>query len=219
MANQNPGIFITRSSGADISLPVASETIAWDAVNLRWIEWNGTVWVPAAVALFDITSGNPAFDVVNTSATQTVYSKSIPGGMLSGNSILRMTWDGDILNNVDNARTIAFQLQLGGTTFALNSGMTLGTSGGFPSTNRAAVTGTVIIRMAGATNREFVRTRITVGQALSAFQLGDVFHDQITAIPMSVDMTTAQLLVYAVAFGSASPNLEYRHFGTSIEYL
>jgi len=219
MANQNPGIYITRSAGADIPVPVSGETVAWDNTNLRWIEWNGTVWVPAAVSIFDVSSGNPAFDVVNTAATQTVYSKSIPGGMLSANSILRMTWEGDILNNVDNSRTIAFQLQLGGNTFALNASLTLGTGGSFPSTNRAAVSGTVVIRMAGATNRQFIRTRITVGGANSVGALADVWHDQITALPLSVDMTTAQLLVYAVAFGSASPNLEYRQFGTSVEYL
>lgn len=56
------------------------------------------------------------FDIVSTASETTMFTKTITGGDMSTNKLLRLTAIGDYLNNTGAGRTFEMKVKFGGTT-------------------------------------------------------------------------------------------------------
>lgn len=99
-------------------------------------------------------------EVVNTTSETAVYSFSVPGGTLSTNRALRLSFVADYLNNDGAGRNLTVSIKLGSTTIF--------TSGAQSITNNASrygIEGRCLISAANATNAQRAASRVLVAGA------------------------------------------------------
>jgi hypothetical protein len=88
-------------------------------------------------------------EVVSTVTETTVYTYSVPGGTLGTTKMLRLTLQGDVLNNTGVNRTNTVRVKYGGTTLAVFDAVALSTS----ASRRALYLSTVLAAQ-NATNAQ-----------------------------------------------------------------
>ena len=171
------------------------------------------------IPIFDRSIGNPTVDVVNTATETSIYSKSVPGNTIGIDGALRITVEGDLLNNTGGTATLEVKVKFGGTTVLDTAAISYGAGA-----NRMPVTLQVLIGNLGATNAQRVRglmfaygTGVGITNGLMLLTAPYTLIGQYAGL--AIDTTLAQTLQVTVTLGSASANLEYRSFQVYVEQV
>jgi len=216
MASVNPGIYITRASGADIVVPATNETVAWDSTMQRWIFWNGSIWEVVAENIVDIQSGNPQSDIVNDNTLNTVYTKSIPGGTLGPNNGLRVTHLADI-GNTTGTHHYSVTVTFGATVIVSGSTIAVAPNASPP---RAPVSLEFLFQNLGATNAQYCQGQLSQGPtSAAAGVLGVVANSLQSWITATEDTTATKTLMIQIQLDAALTTFDYRTFMTLVELV
>ena len=172
------------------------------------------------VTIYDRSVGNPAVDVVNTALETSIYSKSVAGNTIGIDGALRITVEGDLLNNTGASATLEVKVKFGGTT-VLDTGAI---SYGDGSTNRIPLTLQVLIGNLGTTNAQRVRGLMQAYGTASGITNGTMLLTSVYTLigqytGLALDTTVAQTLQVTVTLGSANANLEFRSFQVYVEQI
>jgi hypothetical protein len=182
---------------------------------------------PAAASggfnVYQVNSGNPAVDVVNTTSETTIYTTSIPGNAMGAQGMLRVTAIGDWLYNLNNA-TLRLRCKFGGTT-VLDSGLLKCTT--LHASNRIPIVTHWHIMNLGNPALQFVAGELSMGtnQLANGILGGAVTISLTNAEPpltgeyagLAIDTTQGQTLAMSIQLSSATTTIEYRSYGVFVE--
>lgn len=170
-----------------------------------------------------------AVDVVNTTTTTAIYSKSIGANHLSTDRMLRLTILGDYLNNTGVSRFFSLAVLFGGAVVFDDSSPDVDTSG-----NRRPLRICIEMGALGATNAQYLNGTLAIGAAdapstgtgrLDAGMTSDatltVGENYMGTIAGSgtIDTTAAQTLEVRVSQSAASASLSFRKRYANLELL
>jgi hypothetical protein len=178
--------------------------------------WNGTIWIPRAVAnVYD--RATTTVDVQTSAAETAIYSKSIAANDMGNSKMLRLTLLGDYLHNNVAADTILPRIKFGGNTFwgnASNLGNAIGAA-------RHPWHLYLHIANLGATNSQMVLGQFgPIEFANAAAPSAGIGQGLATTAPLgsdtgiatlgTIDTTTAQTLEVSVQWSASSANNSWR---------
>lgn len=164
-------------------------------------------------------------DVNNSTTETTLFTATVPAGVMGTNRTLRLQIDGDYLNNSGLTLTTSETLRIyfGGSVIWADAGKAHAASA-----NRKPLSITVRITNAGATNSQVLGGTITLGGSPSTTGIGEYGDDEIdaqtaighaTASPPAVDTTAAQTLSVSVQHGQAATTISYRLYSATLELV
>lgn len=192
------------------------DLLAYDTTSNQWIV------LTAGPVLFR-NPGNPAVDVVNTTANTAILNQTIAGGAMGAYSRLRATLIGDYWDNSQisgGPPPIVITVYLnGGLLF--NSGTAWAVGSNFQS-SRTAVKGVIEIVNRGLTNAQWCHMNIWQGGTLGAGGAGALVmaNGYLQAFNgAGVDTTAAVTLQVNVQLPHANPSTEFRLWDSYIELL
>lgn len=158
--------------------------------------------------------------VVNTTSVTAVYSKSITGGDMSTNRMLRLLLFGDYLNNSGAGATLTISIEFDGINFHSDS-VAIGTN-----TGRRAFRLEFEIGNLGATNSQFGGGEVWLSQAGGATTgIGPIDAADAVGGPIAtngnhaIDTTVAKLLKVVVSHSVADANISFRRKYALLELL
>lgn len=176
--------------------------------------WNGSIWVPKAVAsVYD--RATTTVDVNTSVAETSIYTKSIAGGDMGTNKMLRATLIGDYLHNNVAGDALVTKVKFGGTTF-YNISSAFGSVVG---ANRQPWRIEVLIANLGAANSQMIEGAIRtyaansaaptagLGNAGAASSVGGELGISTLG---TIDTSSAQTLDVTVQWSASSANNSWR---------
>lgn len=201
--------------------------------------WNGTTWVkptgshtgtnflrddgswsPATSVTYR-SAGNPLSDIVSTAALTTFITQAIAAGM-GANGVLRITAQGDYLNNSGANQGFELKSTFGGVTLFDVTWASQTTN----RTQRMPWRMVMEIRNLNATNSQQADAFFVVGSNTSTITtgiagLGDpaAIAHVATSGAVAVDTTASQTLVVQYAHSASNALLSMRTFGWLIEVI
>lgn len=174
-----------------------------------------------------------ALDIVSSGAETTLYSKTVTGGHMSTNRMLRLTLVGDYFNNSAATRTLQLKVKFGGTTiFDDTAGDAVN------AITVSAARRPLILQLwlgnQGATNAQFLGGFVSIGQPggattgigdLAQMTLGSGSGTNQAFLPITsdgvaaLDTTTDKLLDITVTHSAANASLSVRRQYAVLELL
>lgn len=207
-----PGV---PTDGQVPAFTAATNQLAWSTVTPTLAQLRTL----GAVTVYD--RATTTVDVASTLAETSIYSKSVTGGDMSTNRMLRLTCFGDYLHNNVAGDSIRLKVKFGGTTFFDDT----------DNLNAAAITTRqpwvwdVLVANLGATNSQMITTKLSVSgsTALTAGigSLEDIFRSGATgggfqggvggiSTLATIDTTAASTLDVTVQWSASSANNSWR---------
>lgn len=192
------------------------DLLIYDAVSNQWI-------VLTAGPVMFRNPGNPAVDIVNTTANTAIFNQTIAGGAMGAYSRIRATligdyWDNSQISGGPPPVIITVYLN-GGLLF--NSGTAWAVGSNYQS-SRVAVKGVIEIANRGLTNAQWCHMNIWQGGTLGAgvagaLAMGNGYLQGFNGA--GVDTTAAVTLQVNVQLPHANPSTEFRLWDSYIELL
>lgn len=153
---------------------------------------------------------------VNTSTTETsLYTKSITGGDMSTNRMLRLSMFGDVLHNNVAGDTVTWKFKFGGTTFFADTSSVSAATGAARQPWRADIR----VANLGAANSQMIEgiwNYVVPGTAAPTTGIGDIQTGTTAAgegaisTLGTIDTTTAQTLDITIQWSASSANNSFR---------
>lgn len=200
---------------------VDQNIMAWDNANTTWKPRAASVLGKAALGLVEVYDRITATTDVNTTlAETTLYTKTITGGDLGTNKMLRLLIHGDYLHNNVAADTMIVRIKYGATTLYASNAYNLGN---VISATRHPYTLQIYLQNFGATNNQALSARLDTEIANTAAPTTGLGLWAPTAAPLTAfgiateDSTADKTLLVTVQWSASSVNNSWRARGGVLE--
>jgi hypothetical protein len=182
--------------------------------NTGWVQLGAGVVKPAKLSFANTTTESDFFGAQGSGYT-------VPGNLLEGDSVIRVKFAVQLLNNSGAADNFTFRAYLGATKWFDTGTVSIATA-----TNAHYLTGEIEIALQNAKNAEWAGGFVSFGSAAAATAgLGTPFsaaanEDSIQcSAALSVDLTQNQALRLTGQWGTANANAQANTKSCTIELL
>lgn len=216
---------VRKNSGADVGSRRRINFIEGTGVTLTVADDGANEEVDVTIAAASGTSPQiydrqtSLTEVVSTATETSFYSKSIAGGDMSTNKMLRLTIVGDYLQNNSATDTANIKITFGGTTIFDSGTVRLDNSSGSISANRHPWILNLYVTNQGAANSNHIVAQMFVhrpGQAAPTTGAGDFLEASTPSLIggsnglSTIDTASVQTLDVLFKWSAASANNSWR---------
>lgn len=187
--------------------------------NTKGNVFDARVPIGGRVRVVDRITSQTAYNT--TSSETTVYTYSIPAGLLSTNRSVRLTLNATYLNNSGAGRTLSMAIKLGSTTLWAESTAAAGLAA---NAARRPVKLEFILANQSSASAQAMTCFLSIGNVGTATSgIGDMatgnFSDTICGGAASEDTSSAKTLVVTITHSTSNANLEFRVESAWLELL